>query len=216
MPKAQPQKKRMVRVASRAVKETVTTRTDAGKVINTNAPNSPILTGNADVKAAEGNLVAANTKLDDKYKLVKALEVELATERGALLNLTVDWDSSYDVYVSTARLYCVTDQDAKSLGLPAAGPATYPLAPPLSVTVVFDTKLSLLRIRVERPAGLKAVRLEISPDPMTATSFKALDGEGATAKLSGYPPGTYWVRAAMIRSRQLSTYTTPVSVVVTR
>jgi hypothetical protein len=81
---------------------------------------------------------------------------------------------------------------------------------------VFDAKLGLLRIRAKRPAGLTAVRLEISPEPMTATSFKALDGEGATAKLSGYPPGTYWVRAAMIRSRQLSAYTIPISVVVTK
>ena len=216
MGKAKAQKKKTVRVASGAVKDTVTTRTDAGKVIDTNAPNSAILKANADVKTAEGNLVAANTKLDDKYKLVKSLEAELATERGALLDLTVEWDSFYDVYVSTARLYCLTDQDAKSLGLPAAGLASYVLAPPLSVTAVFDTKLSLLRIRVKRPTGLKAVRLEISPEPMTATSFKALDGEGATAKLSGYPPGTYWVRAAMIRSRQLSAYTTPVSVIVTK
>ena len=81
MPKAQAQKKKTVRVASRAVKETVTTRTDAGKVIDTNAPNSPIYTANADVKTTQGNLVAANTKLDDKYKLVKALELELGTER---------------------------------------------------------------------------------------------------------------------------------------
>jgi hypothetical protein len=214
MPKVKAQKKKTVRVSSGAVKDTVATRTDTGKVIDTNAPNSAILTAHADVKTAEGNLVVANTKLDDKYKLVKAKEMELATERGALLDLTVEWDSFYDVYVSTARLYCLTDQDAKSLGLPAAGLMSYALAPPLSVTAVFDAKLSLLRIRVERPTGLKAVRLEISPDPMTATSFKALDGEGATAKLSGYPPGTYWVRAAMIRSRQLSAYTIPVSVVV--
>ena len=214
MPKAKPQKKKTVRVTKGAVKDSVTARTDAGKVIDTNAPNSAILTAHADVKAAEGNLVAVNTKLDDKYKLVKSLEAELATEKGALLDLTVEWDSSYDVYVSTARLYCLTDQDAKSLGLPAAGPATYVLAPPIGVTARFDAKLGLLRIHVKRPAGLKAVRLEISPDPMTATSFKALDGEGATAKLAGYAPGTYWVRAAMIRARQLSAYTTPVSVVV--
>jgi hypothetical protein len=214
MPKAQAQTKKMVRVPTGTVKDTVTTRTDAGNVIATNAPNSAILTANADVKTTEGNLVAANTRLDDKYKQVKALELELATERGALLNLTVDWDSVYDVYVSTARLYCLTDQDAKSLGLPAAGLTTYQLAPPISVTATFDAKLGVLRIHVKRPAGLKAVRLEISPEPMTATSFKALDGEGATAKLSGYPPGIYWVRAAMIRSRQLSAYTTPVSVVV--
>ena len=126
-----------------------------------------IFTANADVKTAEGNVVAANTKLDDKYKLVKSLEAELATERGALLDLTVDWDSFYDVYVSTARLYCLTDQDAKGLGLPAAGLATYVLAPPISVTAVFDTKLSLLRIRVKRPAGLTAayelVRLGVRP-----------------------------------------------------
>jgi hypothetical protein len=213
MPK-KAQTKKTVRVTTGVVKDTVATRTDAGKVIDTNAPNSAIFTAHADVKTAEGNFVLANTKLDDKYKLVKGLEMELATERGALLDLTVDWDSFYDVYVSTARLYCLTDQDAKSLGLPAAGAASYALAPPLSVTAAFDVKLGLLRIHVKRPTGLKSVRLEISPDPMTATSFKALDGEGATAKLSGYPPGTYWVRAAMIRSRQLSAYTIPVSVIV--
>jgi hypothetical protein len=214
MPKAKAQKKKKVRVSSGVVKENVTTRIDAGKVIDTNAPNSAVLTGHQDVKTAEGNLVAATTTLDDQNKKVKALELELATERGALLNVTVDWDASYDVYVSTARLYCLTDEDARSLGLPAAGLSSYTLAPPLSVTARWDARLGLLRIRVERPPGLKAVRLEISPDPMTASSFKALDGDGATAKLSGYAPGTYWIRAAMIRGRELSVYSTPISVTV--
>ena len=184
MPSAKAQTKTKVRVSASA-KDTITTRTDTGKVIGTNAPNSTILQQNGDVKQAQANLVATNDKLDAKDKKVKALEIQLATEKGALLNLIVDWDGFYDVFVSTARLYCLTDEDAKGLGLPAAGVPTYALATPLAVTARWDVKTGLIRIHVKRAPGLRSVRIEISPDPMTATSFKELEGDGATAALAG-------------------------------
>lgn len=213
MPSKKSQTKKLVRVAATA-KGTVKERLDAGGVIETNAPNSPIYQQNPDVKQAHVNLVGVNTKLGDKDAKVKALATDLGKERGARANLTVDWDGKYDVYVSTARIYCLTDEDAKGLGLDAAGTAIHALAMPLAVTARWDAKNALFRIRVKRPAGLRTVRIEISPDPVTPTSWKALEGDGATAALSGYAPGTYWVRAAMVRAREQSEFTVPVSVVV--
>jgi hypothetical protein len=211
MPYKKPQTKKRVRVSAGA-KGNIPKRVEAGSVIATNSPNSAILQQNADVKQAAANLGAVNVELDAKDTLVKAIETQLATERNALA--TVDWDSLYDVFVSTARLYCATAEDATSLGLAATGPAIYSLAMPISVSVKWDVERRLIRIRVQRAPGLRAVRIEISPDPMTATSFMELDGDGSTAALAGYAPGTYWVRAAMVRARERSELTTPVSVIV--
>jgi hypothetical protein len=213
MPYIKSQAKKRVRVSAGA-KDSVKTRRDAGGVIGTNAPSSPILQQNPDVKQSADDLVAANASLTAKDIQVKALESELSTERGALVNLTVDWDAHYDVFVSTARKYCKTDEDAKGLGLAAVGQAIYALAMPIGVSAIWDVKSSLLRVRVVRAPGLRAVRLEISPDPITATSFKEIAGDGATAALAGFLPGTYWIRAASVRSRERSEFTTPVSVIV--
>jgi hypothetical protein len=207
------QAKKLVRVGA-AAKGSVKKRVDAGAVIGANAPTSAILTANTDVQAAANALIAVNTKLDAQDTKVKSLDLELVTERGSLANLTVDWDSAYDVFVAVGRKYCVTAQDATSLGLAAVGAAVYVLAMPLAVLVKYDVVKELIRIHVKRAPGLRAVRIQISPDPITATSFVDLLGDGATAALAGYAPGTWWVRAASIRARECSDWTTPVSVIV--
>jgi hypothetical protein len=213
MPYKKSQTKKKVHVSGGA-KANLQTRKDAGGVVGKNAPTSPILLQNADVKQAQQSFTGINDQLTAKDLKVKGLELSLATERGGLQNLVVDWDTSYDVFVSTARIYCLTDEDAKSLGLPAVGISIHALTMPLGVIVKWDAKKDLIRIRVERPEGLRTVRLEISTDPITATSWKEFIGDGATAALAGYPPGTYWVRAAMVRARERSEYTVPVSVIV--
>ena len=81
-------------------------------MITANAPNSPILQQNQDVKTAQANLAAASAKLDTQDGQVGAIENELTTARATLANTTVDWDSFYDVFVSVARLYCKTAEDA--------------------------------------------------------------------------------------------------------
>jgi hypothetical protein len=209
------QQKKMIRVSAGA-KKNVETRREAGAVITANAPTSTILQTNQDVKAAQANLAAVSAKLDTQDVQVSALENELTTQRATLANTVVDWDSFYDVFVSVARLYCRTAQDAASLGLAALGLTIHALAMPLGVTVKWDAKTGLIRIHVHRAPGLRSVRIQISPDPITATSWKDLPGDGATAALSGYAPGTYWVRAASAKARALSDWTTPVSVIVTQ
>jgi hypothetical protein len=207
------QKKKMVRVSAGA-KKNVKTRRVAGSVITANAPTSPILQANQDVKTAQANLAAASAKLDTQDGQVGALENELTTARATLANTVVDWDSFYDVFVTVARLYCKTAEDATSLGLAAVGLTIHALAVPLGVTVKWDPKTGLIRIHVHRAPGLRSVRLQISPDPVTAASWKDLPGDGATAALSGYAPGTWWVRAASAKAREVSDWTTPVSVIV--
>ena len=207
------QAKKRVRVTANA-KGSVKKRIDAGAVIGANAPNSAILTGNSDVKVAADNLGAVNAKLDAKDTKVRALALELGTERGALANLVVDWDAAYDVFVAVGRKYCITAEDAKGLGLAAMGPTSHLMAMPLAVLVKYDASKERIRIHVKRAPGMPSVRLQISPDPFTATSWIDLDGDGATAALAGYAPGTWWVRAASVRARERSDWTTPVSVIV--
>jgi hypothetical protein len=207
------QAKKRVRVAADA-KESLKKRVDAGAVIAANAPSSALLTGNNEVQVAANNLIAVNTKLDAKDTKVKALELELGTERSALANLTVDWDAAYDVFVAVGRKFCLTAEDARSLGLAAVGLAAHVLAMPLAVLVKYDVVKELIRIHVKRAPGLRSLRIQISPDPITATSWVDLEGDGAMAALADYAPGTWWVRAAHIRARERSDFTMPVSVIV--
>jgi hypothetical protein len=207
------QKKKMVRVSA-GPKATIATRTAAGGVIAEVAPTSPIFINNSDVQQAEGALVTLSTDLDARATKVKALELELDAERAGLANLLVDWDAGYDVFVSTARLYCATAEDAKALGLPAAGVASYLLVPPVAVLARWDARLGAILIRVQRAPGLRGLRIEVSPSPITATSFQALEGNGALATLHGYAPGTWWIRAASVRARARSEFTAPVAVIV--
>ena len=207
------QAKKRVRVGAEA-KGSVKKRIDAGAVIATNAPTSAILTANQDVATAANNLIAVNTKLDAKDTKVKALDLQLGTERGALANLVVDWDAAYDVFVAVSRKFCLTAEDAKGLGLAAMGLTAYVLAMPLAVLVKYDVVKELIRIHVKRAPGQHDVHIQISPDPITATSWVDLEGRGVTAALAGYAPGTWWVRAASVRARERSDWTTPVSVIV--
>lgn len=56
--------------------------------------------------------------------------------------------------------------------------------------------------------------VDISADPTNPNSWTRLQGIGTVHTLSGYAPGTYWVRAASVRANEQSEFTSPVSVIV--
>src|SRR5215203_727482 len=78
----------------------------------------------------------------------------------------------------------------------------------------FDAVKGRVQIHVNKAPGMQACVVEVSPDPAGASSWQRLPGFGAVHKLSGYAPGTYWVRAASARANQISDFAGPVSVIV--
>ena len=56
--------------------------------------------------------------------------------------------------------------------------------------------------------------IAISPDPISATSYVELQGYGRKRSLTGYAPGTYWVRACTTNADKRSAWFGPFPVVV--
>ena len=54
----------------------------------------------------------------------------------------------------------------------------------------------------------------MSPDPVTATSWKDLDGYGLVHRIPLPAPGLYWLRAAHKRAQATSDFTAVVSILV--
>jgi hypothetical protein len=61
---------------------------------------------------------------------------------------------------------------------------------------------------------MRAHLTQVSADPITATSWKDLEGDGAVHYPPNPTPGTLWVRAASKRARTVSDFTVPVCIIV--
>jgi hypothetical protein len=124
------------------------------------------------------------------------------------------WDVRFNLYAAHAELAARWPEDIADLGLRLRVVAPYPLVAPLSVAARYDGRRRQMEIHVRRPPGERGCLIEISPTPFVSGTFRALAGNGARRVLSGYPPGTYAVRAAMVGKDRYSPYTQAVFVTV--
>ncbi len=191
-----------------------TTRYTRGTKITGQAPQSPLYTQHADLKAAADQVSKDTVTLKAAMDAFTNADAAWKTARTALGTAVLTWDGSYDVFVTTTEKYAVTPNDVASVGGEARGKTINPLAMPLSVDFTYDGKKDKLRIHVHRAPGMRDSVVEVSADPITATSWKAQDGNGAVHYVDSPAPGTYWVQAASRTAKRKSPFTTPVSVIV--
>jgi hypothetical protein len=192
-----------------------TSRIDRGVKVGSLAPQSPLYTKSADVKSAVDITTADTAALKAAVDNASTAEATAKKATTALALAMGTWDGSYAVLVATAQKYCASDNDGTSLGLEVRGTPTHnPLAMPIAVTLRQDFKKNLLRVHVQRAPGMDSVDIEISPDPITPTSWKLLDGNGARRAITLPGKGTWWVRAASRTASATSDYTTPVSIIL--
>jgi hypothetical protein len=196
-------------------KVSATSRLDRGTVIAAQAPQSPLYTQHADMKTAADGVVANNTTLKTALDAFTNAEAELGLTRAALTDAVTQWDGAYGVFVSTGEKYAATPADAHALGAVALARASHPLAPPVAVAVKYDASKNLIRVRIQRPPGMRLFEVQMSADPVTATSWSDLAGNGAMHVVPMPAKGTWWFRACSVTSRAKSGFTSPVSVLVT-
>ncbi len=189
------------------------TRISRGIQIGSQSKQSP-LANDPELKPAL-DAVAKDTA--DLKKQVEDYDVAQATfkkARSALGAGVATWDGSYRLLIAAAEKHCSTVDDGTGLGLVVRGKTSYPLAPPLSVEFTQDLKKGLLRIRVNRAPGMRIVSVELSPDPITASSWFELPGTGAMHTVKALAAGIWWVRAASRTAKGKSEFTLPVSLIV--
>jgi len=203
-----------VRIVTGGDKANEASRIERGVKIGTMAPQSSIYTGNADLKIAADAVSQSTSTLKTAVDASVSADAVARKARAAVGTAVSAWDTSYDYFVATATKHCVTPEDCASLGTEPGGVTHNVLAVPLGVDVKQDFKKNLLRIHVHRPPGMTVFDVEISPDPVTPTSWKVLDGSGALWAIPLPGKGTWWVRAASRTARAKSDYTTPVPIVL--
>jgi hypothetical protein len=195
-------------------KASTATRYDRGVTITNEAPQSALYQQHADLKAAADFVIKDTVTLKTMMDAYTAAEGAYKTARTALSNAIVTWDGSYSVFVTTGEKYALTQNDAHSIGGAARGRTRHPLAMPLSVDFTWNPKQSHLRVHVHRAPGMLVSVVEISPDPVTVTSWVELDGTGAVHTIPNPAKGTWWARAASRTAKATSDFTTPVAAIV--
>ena len=194
-------------------KKTTTTRLARGTIVGAQGPQSPLYTGTT--KAAVDDVVLQSANLKAKIDANNTARGAYKKTRTALSTGVVAWDAAFDVLVSTGQKVCTTPEDGAGLGLPAiGGKVKHVFAMPLSIDLVHDLKLDVLRIQVHRAPGMKNTCVQISTDPTNPALWKELDGLGAVHRIPNPPPGMLYVRAAARNASTKSAFTTPVSILV--
>ena len=196
-------------------KETVKTRTDCSTLVGQKAPKSALWTANAALQDAGNHLVTAGIDLATADTAHNDALLVLVAARSTLVTKTVAWDTAYGVFVTSAEKVAVTPEDLSNLGLHPLNRNRFLFGEPLAVELKYDRLRHLIRIHVKLPPGMDACEIEVSPDPVTATSWKRLVGHGVKREIQNPAPGTYWVHAATVRATEQSAFTVPVSIVVT-
>lgn len=196
------------------VKTSIVSRTACADVVGTNGPNSPIWKANVVLQDMGMKLVAAGAALKTAQSTLNAIESQLEVARGVRDTSVGAFDKAYELYVTNVEASSTTPEDAAGLGIPVRIRSAYALNAPLGVVAKFDARKNLLRVHVQRAPGTRTCIIEISTDPADPAGWRRLPGVGAVQRLSGYAPGTYWVRAASTRANEQSSFTTPVAVIV--
>jgi hypothetical protein len=205
---------KQLRVDPTADKKSIPTRTGRAQTVGTNGPSSAIWQSQPEIQEAGKRLVDAGTLLVTLDASVQSIEAQLATARNLRDAKVVEFDAVFGVYIANAETYATTPQEVTGLGLALFSRSAHPLTAPLGIEATYDIAKGLIAIRVNKAPGLNACVIEVSSEPVGPDTWKRLDGFGGLRKLSDYPAGTHWLRAASARATEVSDFTSPVSVIV--
>lgn len=197
-----------------ADKLSIKTRTDRAGVVGKMAPATPLYQSDPLFKDTVDKLVQSGVDLGIAETEVVQLEASLVKARSSLDVRRSAFDKAHGLCAAHVETNSGKPEDVHGLGFAVLVKTAQAFAPPVNIEARYDGARDVLRIHVIYTSGQHQCAIEISPDPVTAGSYKRLDGTGVTQTLSGYAPGTYWVRAASVRSKDRSDWFGPVAVVV--
>jgi hypothetical protein len=195
-------------------RQSIQARTTRGTQVEKAITTSTLYQNVPAIKAACDAVVVAGTDLSDADIDATAAEQAAAKARSARDTKMDTFDTANAICMATVEHYAVTPEEIQGAGYVLLIPNNNGLVPLNGMTAEYDPISTLIEIEIQHPAGVDRCILEVSPDPVTTTSWQRVPGDGLRRKLSGYTPGTYWLRAATMRANGQSAFTTPISVVV--
>lgn len=107
-----------------------------------------------------------------------------------------------------------TPADLQSFGFVWLDKAKVGLALPTKVELRHDAVKALLHIHVRYSVRGRQCVIEISPSPVGPGTWARLEGSGVKRALTGYAPGTWWVKVATTLAHERSDWVGPFAVIV--
>jgi hypothetical protein len=184
------------------------------KVVGNMAVNTPRYQNDPTFKAVINDQVQAGVDLNTAAIDVSLILASLAKVRGVLDAKRQDWRRANGAAIKQVEKTFPTEQEIQSYGYSVLTPSNSGLVAPSDIVVRYDLAKALLRIHVRWSSRGQKCVIEISTDPIGEGTWVQLDGSGCLRALSGYAPGTYWVRAATVRAKAQSEWFGPVAVIV--
>jgi hypothetical protein len=205
----------MVHFDVAAVKESAATRISCGVNMGTQGPKSALY-ALSDMKSAIDTATADTATAQaalTTYTQSRGAYLKARTALGLALGV---WDDSFDVVVALAEKHCVTTDDGTGLGLPTLleGRTKNPFVSPLGIDLTVNAKTDMLVIHVLKAKGLAMAVTQMSPDPITTTSWTELNGYGLVHRIPMPAPGRYWFQAAHKRAQGTTNFTPAVSILI--
>lgn len=196
-------------------KASETKRYTRGVKVTNQAPGSQLCEQYPDLKAAADAVIKDTGSLKTAMDACSTAAAAFKAARTALSSAVVQWDGTYNVFITTGEKYARTANDVASIGGEPRGKTIYPLAMPLSVDFTWNRQMDQLRVHVRRAPGMRMITVQLSPSPITPESWYELDGSGAVHIVPSPAKGTWWARAQSRTAKGKSEFTSPVSVIVT-
>jgi hypothetical protein len=205
-----------MRIALNLTRLGVAGRTQLAAVIAKFAPQSAIYQSVTSIKELADKVIASGADVEAKQK-------DVNNKKKAYLGSIADRDTSdqqlaadLSAFCGAAGGVCKTQLDVENLGLSKAAPPSpsAQLTPPVTVTARTGKEKGSFSSAAKRVPGLSTYIAEVSPEPMTETSFQQVPGTGTNREFSGYESGKgHWVRYCTERGQERSAWSEPVYVV---
>jgi hypothetical protein len=192
-------------------------RADLVTSITQNAPQADLFKKQPPIQAAVASLATANDAFTKSLAAVAATEGLLVSQKQSRDNDRAGLDRALSLLSALVENGALSDADAKAMGLRPyhAAAKSAVIAPPDGVIVRPAKAHGKFVATAHDLAGRRHFAAQLSPDPVTATSWVDLPGNGKQRRLSGYPSGsTQWVRFAALRGQERSAWSAAVAVVV--
>lgn len=183
------------------------------------APSSSLMKVPA-IAASYGALVTKGAAFQTSSALVSADEKQLRLDETARDLARATADAELVTLKTLVAQNAASASDLAGMGfteLPSVAAAKQNApAVPGPIVVKLGKTSGAARVAVGQPGVLHGTTVaEVSPDPITATSWMLMPGAGKQRKLSGYASGTrLWVRFAAVKYGQQSAWSTPVMLTI--
>jgi hypothetical protein len=188
---------------------------DRAATVGTMAPLAPFYKTDATFKVVLDDFIASGVDYAAADKKVSDIEAQLTQARNDRELARKACQDCHGAAVKQVEKHSITAADVTSSGFLFLDVQRVGLVPPSEILAKYDPGKRLLNLRVKHPVRSNArCVIEISPDPVTPTSWIRLEGNGMRRALSGYADGTWWVRAATSGAAEQSDWFGPVAVVV--